>query len=298
MSSWGPEPWFRLPFRLVIERRVTVDGLRFHVRDWAGSRASALLVHGLASTSRIWDLVAPRLARAGVRAVAYDQRGHGRSGKPSAGFGFEHTSADAAALIRALGLRRPVVVGHSWGANVALELAVRRPRAVRALVLVDGGYRSLGDRFDWPTAKRVLAPPDIRGMSIDAFLAGAGDALGGVVEVTPEIEEIVRSLVRVDGAGRIRPRLSRANHLRILRALWTQDTIGLLRSVRVPTLVVAARPAPPDDDAGMLEDKREAARTVRALGGHVRFEWMEGIHDLPLQRPEALAGRIVRAAAP
>jgi pimeloyl-ACP methyl ester carboxylesterase len=283
----------------VIERAITVGGLRLYVRDGPGGPASALLVHGLASTSRIWDLVAPRLAGAGVRAVAYDQRGHGRSGKPAARYGFAHTSADAAAVIRALGLRRPVVVGHSWGANVALELAVRRPRTVGALVLVDGGYRNLRDRFDWPTAKRVLAPPDLRGMSIDAFVAGAGDALGGVVDVTPEIEEVVRSLVRVDRDGRIRPRLSRANHLRILRALWAQDTVGLLRRVRVPTLVLAARTAPSDGgDATMLEDGRAAARTVRAIRGPVRFQWMEGIHDLPLQRPGALARRIVRASAP
>jgi pimeloyl-ACP methyl ester carboxylesterase len=239
--------------------------------------------------------VAPRLAVAGVRAVAYDQRGHGRSGKPSAGYGFEHTSADAGAVIRALGLRRPVVVGHSWGANVALELAVRRPRTVGALILVDGGFRSLRARFDWPSARRALAPPDLRGMSIDAFLAGAAGALGGVVDVTPEIQEVVCSLVRVDGRGRIHPRLSRANHLRILHALWAQDTIGLLRRVRVPTLVVAARAASSDDEA-MRRDTREAARIVRAIGGPVRFEWMEGIHDLPLQRPGALTRRIVRAA--
>jgi pimeloyl-ACP methyl ester carboxylesterase len=283
----------------VIERRVAADGVRLHVRDWGGGPSSALLVHGLASTSRIWDLVAPRLTRSGVRAVAYDHRGHGRSTKPSAGYGFERTTADAAAVIRTLGLRRPVVVGHSWGANVALELAVRRPRSVGALVLVDGGYRGLRDRFDWPTAKAALAPPDLRGMPIDAFVAGAENALGGVVDVTPEIEEVVRSLVRVDGDGRIRPRLSRANHLRILRALWEQDTIGLLRRVGVPTLVVAARTSPSDDgDAAMLEDKRAAARTVRAVDGPVRFEWMDGIHDLPLQRPEAVARRIVRAAAP
>jgi hypothetical protein len=102
----------------------------------------------------------------------------------------------------------------------------------------------------------------------------------------------------VDERGRIRPRLSRANHLRILRALWAQDAVGLLRTVRVPTLVVAARPRRSDDDGTTLEERRAAARVVRAIGGPVRFEWMDGIHDLPLQRPEALARRIVRASAP
>jgi pimeloyl-ACP methyl ester carboxylesterase len=283
----------------VIERTVTSDGVRLHVRDWGGSRASALLVHGLASTSRIWDLVAPRLVRAGVRVVAYDQRGHGRSGKPGLGYGFERTSADAAAVVRASGLLRPVVVGHSWGANVALELAVRHPRAVGALVLVDGGFLRLRDRFDWATARRALAPPEIRGTPVDEFLRRVHEMRGDDLAVTPEAEAVVLSLMRVDRAGRIHPRLSRANHLRILRALWEQDTLGLLRRVRVPTLVLAVRTPPGAvDSAGFLDDKRRGARAVREIGDPIRFAWVDGIHDLPLQRPRLLARRIVGELRP
>jgi pimeloyl-ACP methyl ester carboxylesterase len=234
-----------------------------------------------------------------VRGVAYDQRGHGRSGKPGHGYGFERTSADAAALIRQLRLRRPIAVGHSWGANVVLELAVRRPRSVRGAVLVDGGFLNLRDRFDWPTARRVLAPPDIRGVPLEEFLGWVRRDLGRVLEVTPELEEVVRSLMRVDADGRIHPRLSRANHLRILRALWDQDARALLRRVRVPTLVLAVRSPPGSpDSAGFLEEKRRAAGAVRAIGGPVRFEWIDGIHDVPLQRPAAVARRVVRAAGP
>jgi pimeloyl-ACP methyl ester carboxylesterase len=284
---------------VAVEMWVSGDGVRLHVREWAGGDGSALLLHGLASSSHIWDLVGPRLQRAALRAVAYDQRGHGRSGKPAAGYGFDRTSADAAAVIRARRLRRPVVVGHSWGANVALELAVRRPRSVGATILVDGGFIDLRDRFDWPTAREALAPPRIAGTPVEEFLARMHEMLGPVVEVTPEVEGIVLSLMRVDRQGRIHPRLSRPNHLRILRALWAQDTVGLLRRVRVPTLVLAVRSAPgAPDSAGFLEEKRRAAKHARAIGDPVRFEWIDGIHDLPIQRPDALAGRIVRAARP
>jgi pimeloyl-ACP methyl ester carboxylesterase len=279
----------------VIERSVTSDGIRLYVRDWQVGEPSALLVHGLASSSRIWDPVAPRLGRAGVHAIAYDQRGHGRSGKPPGGYGFANIAADAMAVIRELRLRRPLAVGHSWGANVVLELAVRRPRSVRGLVLVDGGFLSLRDRFDWATARRELAPPDIRGIRAEQFLRQVRGHMGSAIDVTPAVEEIVLSLMRVDREGRIHPRLSRTNHLRILRALWEQDTIGLLRRVHVPTLVLAVRSrSGTTDSAGFLEEKRRAARAVRAIGDPVRFEWIEGIHDLPIQRPDALARRIVR----
>jgi hypothetical protein len=46
-----------------------------------------------------------------------------------------------------------------------------------------------------------------------------------------------------------------------------------------------------------MQEKERAAREVRAIGGPVRFEWVNGIHDLPIQRPRALAGRIARFAS-
>jgi pimeloyl-ACP methyl ester carboxylesterase len=282
---------------VTIERAIDGDGVRLACREWpsADAAGSALLLHGLASSSHIWDLVAPRLAATGVRTVAFDQRGHGRSAKPSSGYGFERTTADAAAVIRSLHLRRPVVVGHSWGANVALELAVRRPRSVSAAVLVDGGFLSLRDRMDWATAKRDLAPPPIAGMHVDELLGWIRRELGSVLDVTPEIEAVVLSLMRIDRGGHIRPRLSRENHLRILHALWEQDALALLRRVRVPTLVLAVRSVEGStDSAGFSEDKRRAAKAVRAIGGPVAFEWVDGIHDLPLLDPAGVARRIRR----
>lgn len=283
----------------MLEHTVSSDGVSLAVREWPAPRGakSVLLLHGLASSSHIWDLVAPNLAAAGRRAVAMDQRGHGRSAKPSSGYGFERVTGDAAAVIRALRLGRPVVAGHSWGANVALELAVRRPRSVSALVLVDGGFLSLRDRMDWATARRELAPPEIAGLHANELLGWVRAELGRALEVTPQIEAVVLSLMRVDRGGRVRPRLSRANHLRILRALWAQDTIGLLRSVRVPTLVIGVRAtAGSPESARFLEEKERAARVVRSIGGPVRFAWVEGIHDLPLQKPDVVARRILRTA--
>lgn len=267
------------------------------MRAWGSGHTGILLLHGLASSSHIWDLVAPRLAPA-FHVVAYDQRGHGASSKPGSGYGSERVCADALAVIRAAGLERPVVVGHSWGANVALELAVRHPSAVRGALLVDGGFLNLRDRMDWATARERLAPPDLKGTPVHEFLEMVRYFLHDQIEITPEVEAVFLSLMRVNGHGNIHPRLSRANHLRILRALWEQDAIGLLRRVRVPTLVLAVR-SPPGipDSAGFMEEKRRAARVVRSIGPPVRFAWIDGVHDVPLQRPAAVANRIRRFTA-
>ena len=281
---------------MVESHTVQGDGVRLAVREWPGQGPSILLLHGLASSSHIWDLVAPRLAPR-FRVVAYDQRGHGLSGKPSSGYGFDRLTADAAAVIRRVRLGRPVVVGHSWGANVALQLAVERPRLVLGHALVDGGFLSMRDRMDWRTARTMLAPPQLKGISLEQFRAGMRNFTRGAVEITPEVEAVFLSLMRVDRDGNIHPRLSRANHLRILRALWEQDAQELLRRVQVPTLVLAVRSAPGEaDSAGFMEEKERAAEVVKAIDEAVRFEWIEGIHDIPIQRPEAVADRIERFA--
>src|SRR5439155_12658315 len=75
---------------------VLVDGLRLHFQEWAGAdpRATVVLVHGLGSSSHIWDLVGPLLARDGFRVVALDQRGHGESDQPDQGYDFRSIVAD------------------------------------------------------------------------------------------------------------------------------------------------------------------------------------------------------------
>lgn len=88
---------------------------------------SFLLVHGLASNAQLWGGMSAELAARGHRVVAVDQRGHGLSSKVDDGFDFATLTDDLVAVADAMDLERPVVVGQSWGANVALELAVRHP---------------------------------------------------------------------------------------------------------------------------------------------------------------------------
>jgi len=268
-------------------------GLRLAVREWTGPARGApgiLLLHGLGSSARIFDDVGPRLAR-GFRVVAYDQRGHGESGKPASGYGFDHVAADVLAVMDSLRLRRPVVVGHSWGANVALEAAARHPRRVAGAVLIDGGFISMRARFDWPAARERLRPPELGPMTVDGFVQMVRGFLEPAVPFTDTVEAVLRSIVRVGPDGLVHPRLSMRNHMKILRSIWEQDTEGLLRTLRVPTLVIAARDAGPDEGS-WLEAKRRAARSIRAMDGPVRFAWMRGVHDLPIQRAGAVAGRI------
>jgi pimeloyl-ACP methyl ester carboxylesterase len=173
---------------------------------------------------------------------------------------------------------------------VALELAARHPRAVEGVVLVDGGIGTLRGEMDWTTAKQRLAPPDLSGMPVVEFRRMIRTFLGDAITITPQIEEIVVSVMHVDGRGRIKPRLSRANHFRILRAIWLHDPDAALTQLSVPTLAILARGGDPEWD----ERKRRSAEGAARSGAPLRISWMNGIHDLPLQHPVALAGRIER----
>jgi len=99
---------------------------RFHYLSWGAERTelpSVLLLHGITSSAQSWVRVGPELADR-YRVYALDQRGHGDSIKPSAGaYSLRHTADDAIALIETLGLKRPVLMGHSWGGATAIALA-------------------------------------------------------------------------------------------------------------------------------------------------------------------------------
>ncbi len=71
--------------------------------------------------------------------TAYDLRGVGQSDQPAQGYSIPDLADDIAALCAAVGIERPVVVGHSLGGMIAVELGARQPALARALVLVDPG---------------------------------------------------------------------------------------------------------------------------------------------------------------
>ena len=95
-----------------------------------------VLVHGLATTREIWDLVTPSLAER-RRVVTLDVPGFGGSAPVGDGFKLDAVADRIARGLAARGVRAPFdLVGHSLGAGIALTLAARRPRAVRRLILV------------------------------------------------------------------------------------------------------------------------------------------------------------------
>jgi pimeloyl-ACP methyl ester carboxylesterase len=116
-------------------RGVPANGSRFHVAEM-GSGPLVLLLHGFPMFWWTWRHALPVLADAGFRAAAMDLRGYAGSDHPPRGYDPFTLSADLVGVIRSLGERRAVVVGHGWGGFLAWTAATLHPEAVRAIAPV------------------------------------------------------------------------------------------------------------------------------------------------------------------
>ncbi|WP_214371026.1 alpha/beta fold hydrolase [Pseudonocardia sp. H11422] len=126
---------------------------------------------GITSPAATWNFVASPL---GVEVPTYvlDQRGRGESDHPPTGYTLDHYADDAAFTIEALGLDRPVVVGHSMGGRVAMRFAARYPEFFRGVAVIDApvcgpGRPFAGGNLDYyldsiKLAKEGVSPEEFR----------------------------------------------------------------------------------------------------------------------------------------
>ena len=274
------------------DQRITVNGLDFHYRDWGGSGQSRVLLHGLASTCHIWDLVAPILAD-DYAVVALDQRGHGESAKPDEGYHFASVARDLLGFIQGMGLEGAIIVGHSWGGDVALEFAVAYPSVARGLCFVDGGMIEPSARYSsLAETREQMAPPVLSGMTVAQFLERIRNGNQARM-MTPQVEEAILANFAVQEDNTIRPQLSRENHIRIIEALWEHHPPDLYCQVGIPVLLLPARQRSNPAAVERLE-RREAnvAAAARAIP-RSKVVWLEdSVHDVPLQRPDLVANVI------
>lgn len=122
------------------EMTVPVDGGGLHVGVWEpdGETVDTVVaIHGVTASHRSWPFVVDQLP--GVRVIAPDLRGRGRSNELPGPSSMRRHAADLVAVLDHFDLADTVAIGHSMGAFVSLVLAHVAPERVRSLVLIDGG---------------------------------------------------------------------------------------------------------------------------------------------------------------
>jgi 3-oxoadipate enol-lactonase len=124
-------------------RRLEIGEVTLAYEDRGGDGPAVIFVHGLGGSAYAWWAQLAACERAGYRAVAYDQRGAGRSSVPPGPYSIETWAQDLERLADALGIESAALVGHSVGCMVAEHAVVGLGERCRALVLC-GGAR------EWP----------------------------------------------------------------------------------------------------------------------------------------------------
>ncbi len=292
----GLAAWFALSARRAEKRHppvgrfIHVDGVRLHYLE-VGSGPPLVLLHG--NGSLIQEFVASGLvaqAAERYRVIVFDRPGYGYSSRPR---GRVWTPEAQARLVHAalerLGVRDPVVLGHSWGALVAAAYGLLFPRDTRALVLASG-YFYPSVRFDVPIAAISGVPLvgavlryTVTPLTILAIWPLLMRRLFGPAEIPRRFEAFPRQLA-------LRP-----THLRACAAeaaLMIPAAIRLARHYRelaVPTVVAAGR-----DDRQV-----DAHWHSEALHGAVtgsRLHLVPGVgHMLHQNAPAAVMAAIVEA---
>lgn len=198
---------------------VTRGGAQIHVYEGDAGAAPIVMVHGFAS-DHVTNWVGPGwitpLAEAGLRAIAPDMRGHGRSSKfyDPADYALTDMAADVAAVIEAYADGPVVLMGYSMGGFISATLAAARPELVSKLVLAGVGENMLRDasRRNEEIAAGLLAD-----------------------DVPPTAQEVARRFrLFADQTGADKRALAAC-----IRGITRQFTADELGRITAPTLVIA-----------------------------------------------------------
>lgn len=275
---------------------VAVDGVGVRlVADVAGTPDGApplVLLHGLSAQRRFFGPVLRRLA---APAIALDQRGHGEADKPAGPYDIATCADDAAAAAAALAPGPVIAVGHSWGATVAVEWAVRRPDQVAAVVALDGGAFPPIPAEKRAAARQRLAPPR---------LAVPPEQIAGLYAAsqswwTAEATEAVLPGWETGPDGLARSRIGFDRHMAVLDGLLAHDSHAAWDRLTRPAWLVTCEPASASAGEPEWAARREdTIRRVAARGGDTRvLRWQGAVHDVPLQWPDLVAGLLATVRA-
>lgn len=291
---------------------VVEPGDRIHFLDWGGGSGAealdgpgdpgdpgVLLIHGLSNTAWSWAPVARRV-RAIRRVVAMDLRGHGLSDAPTEGYDPGTLAGDVVAAAEGSGLLadsgdRVVLAGHGFGAIVAAWAAVELGDRCAGLVLVDGGWESLGSASGMEVEEFLRGldePPEVM-RSMVAFLADREAFDPSTWDA--DQQRAARATVVETHAGKVvpstRPHAAEAS----VRAMFRYDPLVVLAAVTAPIVAVAAA----DDETGSRARALAAASDARAAAGRTRIRAASFGHDghnLMRYRPEAVSAAILSVA--
>ena len=268
-----------------------VGGLRVRYLDWGADGLPVVALHGLASSSHWYDLIAPILCQE-YRIIAPDQRGHGQTSQATSGYDWTTLSLDVTGLMDRLGIEKAPVMGHSWGGHVASALAAQQPERVSKLIMIDGGILDarVSPEGDWEGFSQRLRPRDVSGTR-EEFLGRLSSQLADCW--SDDLARIVQTMVYEDQDGLIRDILHPANHAQVLGTMWDFPPSKVLPDVTCPALIVAAGSPPDRAGSEFAQMRRAMVKSAEHDLRNGRVHWIpDTVHDIGYHKPVELASVI------
>ncbi|MEY7848331.1 alpha/beta fold hydrolase [Natrarchaeobius sp. A-rgal3] len=213
------------------------NGIRLRYYRSGGDGPPLVVAHGITSSARATLPLLEGLAGQ-YDVIAYDARGHGRSGAPKKGYAVADQVDDLVGLVDGLSLEEPILYGHSMGGTTVAAAAARRPDLPRAAILEDPALMLVHDADSGETAD-VVDP--LRNRIVDQSASSSEELL----ESDPELRELVAA-----GREGLARRLADAylavdpSVENVLEA-GQPDPDAVFPEMAVPTLVLKADAAPP-----------------------------------------------------
>ena len=262
--------------------KVVLDnGLTLHYQQ-VGDGPDVVMVHGITGNLAVWHLqIVPALSDR-FRVLTYDLRGHGYSDTPPSGYTPDDMADDLLGLLDALEIERPAIVGHSYGADIALYFAARHPDRVSQVMAIEPALPALEDlrahdgwagwRY-WVAALERAGPGPARAAHGPALPDPRdhrpAEAVGAAQGPAAQPEAVAAPAGRDDAArGLPACRDPDARPHRTGRdpgGAHVRRALGVPGHLRVPARAPAGRPADPAaaDGVGPLRAARAAGRRRR-----------------------------------
>jgi 3-oxoadipate enol-lactonase len=203
------------------------EGLDIYYEEFGQGRP-LLLIHGLGSSSRDWELQIPEFEQH-FRVIAMDLRGHGRSAKPPGPYSMRQFAGDAVQVLRAVGAVPAQVLGISLGGMVAFQLALDHPDLLDKLVIVNSvpelRPRNLADRLAFWQRLLIIRLSGMEKM---------GEVLAERFLPRPEQKALREIFVRRWSEN------DKAAYLASLKSAFGWSIQERLDEIKAPTLVIGA----------------------------------------------------------
>jgi len=253
----------------------TGDGASLFYNDW-GVGKPVLFTHAWGLNADIWEYQLTELVDHGLRCVAYDRRGHGRSTDPGRGYDYDTLADDLAAVVEQLDLRDVTLVGYSMGNGEAVRYLSRHGSArIARLVMVSTiPPQTDSSRFDGFIAGPKRDRPDF-------FVKGVAAFTGRHPAVSPAMTEwVIAQFMRASPKATIE----------CMRAIARGDLQADMRAVALPTLIVHGD----KDQVSPLE--KTAKQAAQLISGGVLKVYEGAPHGLVISHRDRLAQDILAFA--